>query len=70
MSKHIIKIGVDENGFGYTLLDGRDISEMVQAIGFNTEIASPTEVTLVFGPIAVELEAGVDKLVISKKRNA
>lgn len=58
--KHNIKIKVDEQGKGSTILDGRDISDMVAAVGFNSEPGEPTQVSLVLTVDEVEIEGDVE----------
>jgi hypothetical protein len=63
-----IVITANECGFGRVLLDGKDVSDSVKAIGFNCAPGEPTEVTLVLSADAVIVAATVEKVGVVKER--
>jgi hypothetical protein len=56
--KHL-KIKVDARGQGSIQVDGKEV-EGVVAVGFNSSVDEPTEVTLVLQVDEVEIEAEID----------
>lgn len=68
---HKIKIAVDEQGEGYVVLDDHDVTDMVTAIGFNTDVGDPdsTEVTLVLRNVCVELETNHTRLTLVQRKS-
>lgn len=65
---HKIIIDVDAQGDGSVILDGKDISSLVTAIGINTDMGKPNEVTLVLTNIDIELAADLEDVSVVERR--
>lgn len=65
---HKIIISVNAQGQGTVNLDGNDISDLVTAIGINTDVGYPNEITLVMSAMDVELQADIDDVNLVERR--